>query len=359
MATKKTVKKVTAKVQSKNVVKKNDPSELKKVNKNLQQNPKTIVENKPVVETISKTEIAPVNQPMNPELKRKLIAIITAAVSVSLFAGFIFYVIPTQILSQTIDKQNAKNAEQAQIDQNIRKEGVQARLDFEGGVLKFDQNSNWDMTMKIKDFGDLKLNLKTEYAPKTVENFVRLAYREYFNNTIFHRIVKQPTFGVIQGGDADKRDGNGGKSAFYVDENEVANIPDELWLVKPEFTTVGEQNALSNKPEFRYPDLYKDFNTDTGSVTYKKGLILMAKTNDPDSASSQFFITTTDTTLPAQYTVFGTIDSSSFAVLDKINAEVQPIELNKEGVQEVGFDGKPSKEIVLEKVEIVSPKIGS
>lgn len=354
MATKKTVKKAIPKKAAKLNSKTSAPALKEKLQKTSVVEPKKI-------ETEIKKETPSINvakkEPMDAELKRKLVAVSTGIILIGLFAGFSFYSIPNQILSQTIDKQNARKAEEDKKNNNIAREGVQSRLDFEAGVLKFDQNKSWDLAMDIKNFGEIKLNLKSEYAPKTVENFVRLSYRDYFNNSIFHRMVEQPGFSVIQGGDGDKRNGQGGKSAFYISETEKQNIPDEIWITAPEFTTVGETNTLVNKPEFRFPSLYGNFDTDSGSVTYKKGLILMAKTSEPNSASSQFFVTLTDTTLPAQYTIFGTVDSSSFAVLDKITKEVNPIAASKEGTETISTDGKPSKELIINTLKIVSPKI--
>lgn len=353
MATKKPVKKTNSKVTAKSITKAKKP--VVKETKT-----KVAPEITTAASTIKIENNTPkvTQKPMDENQKRRITGVVTALVAISLFAGFSFYTIPNQILSQTIDKQNAKKAEDDKKQTEIARQGVQARLDFESGVLKFEQNKTWDLVMNIKDFGDLKMNLKSEYAPKTVENFVRLTYREVFNNTLFHRIVKQPTFAVIQGGDTENKNGQGGKSAFYVSETEEQNIPDELWIVKPEFQTVGEQNVLTNQPEFRYPSLYSNFKTDTGSVTYKKGLILMAKTDQPDSASSQFFITIADTDLPAQYTVFGVIDPSSYTVLDKIAKEINPIGINQEtGVEETAFDGRPSKELLITGIKIASPAI--
>jgi len=354
MATKKTTKKSSSKVSSKTAVKAKKPV-IKETTSKIQpeiNNPATTIN---IDSKATSKATLPV---MDENQKRKVIGVVSSIVVISLFAGFVFYSIPNQILSQTIDKQNAKKAEEDKKQNDIARQGVEAKLELENRVLKFEDNKNWDLVMKITDFGDIKLNLKSEYAPQTVENFVRLTYRESFGNTVFHRIVKQPTFAVIQGGDTENRNGQGGKSAFYISSTEEKNIPDELWTVKPEYESAGDQNKLINKPEFRAPSLYTNFNADTGSVTYKKGLILMAKTDKPDSASSQFFITIADTTLPAQYTVFGVVDSGSFAVLDKIAKDVNAIGLNREtGAEEVAFDGRPSKELRISEVKIVTPNI--
>jgi cyclophilin family peptidyl-prolyl cis-trans isomerase len=303
----------------------------------------------------------------NLETRRKVIGAINAAVLIGLFAGFTFYIIPERILTQTDDKVEERRAKEDQEKRDQDKKDADTRLNTESSVLKFDQNKNWDLSMKIAEFGDLKINLKNEFAPKTVENFVRLSYRGYYDNTIIHRIVKDTDFAVIQGGDKESRNGSGGRSAFFVENQDEGLIPDEIWTTKPEFkvetktTETGaetQQNVLANEPKLRYPDLYANFNPDGGTVEYRKGLILMAKTTQPDSASSQFFITLDKTILPAEYTVFGVISPESFAVLDKIKSEVNPVQNDEEGnpVPDAR-DGTPSKEIKIEKVEITSPKV--
>jgi cyclophilin family peptidyl-prolyl cis-trans isomerase len=208
------------------------------------------------------------------------------------------------------------------------------------------------------NFGDIKLNLNSTDAPKTVESFVRVMDRKSIENSGIHRIVIQPNFAVIQGGDFDKKNGQGGQSGFYLSEQKPNNIPDELWAIKP---TINNDTGQTDGGKFINPELYAGFNTATGSVEYQKGLILMAKTSQPDSASSQFFVTLDKTILPAQYTVFGTVDKSSLGTLDKIKSEVKPVKVvaetedpeNQEAtkIEEV-TDGKPSKEIKIEKTEV-------
>jgi cyclophilin family peptidyl-prolyl cis-trans isomerase len=208
------------------------------------------------------------------------------------------------------------------------------------------------------NFGDIKINLNSKDAPKTVESFVRVMDRKALDNSSIHRIVIQPNFAVIQGGDYDKKNGQGGQSGFYVSEQKPNNVPDELWAIKP---TVNNETGQTDGGKFINPELYAGFNTATGSVEYQKGLILMAKTSQPDSASSQFFVTLDKTVLPAQYTVFGTVDQSTFGTLDKIKQEVKPVKViadsedqeNQEATKiEETTDGKPSKEIKIQKTEV-------
>lgn len=127
-------------------------------------------------------------------------------------------------------------------------------------------------------FGDIKVEFYPEHAPNTVENFRKLANRAFYDGLIFHRIV--PNF-VIQGGDPNTRDmnnrsrwGTGGPG----------------WNIKAEFN--------KNK--------------------HIRGTLSMARSQDPDSAGSQFFIVLKDSNfLDGQYTVFGRV-ISGMEIVDKI-----------------------------------------
>jgi cyclophilin family peptidyl-prolyl cis-trans isomerase len=129
-------------------------------------------------------------------------------------------------------------------------------------------------------FGDISLEFFADVAPKHVDNFKKLASSGFYDGTVFHRIV--PGF-VIQGGDpltkstANKhRWGTGGPG----------------WTVKAEFN--------KNK--------------------HSRGVLSMARAQDPNSAGSQFFIVLKDANfLDGQYTVFGKV-TAGMDVVDKIAA---------------------------------------
>jgi cyclophilin family peptidyl-prolyl cis-trans isomerase len=129
-------------------------------------------------------------------------------------------------------------------------------------------------------FGDIAVEFFPNDAPKTVENFKKLAASGFYDNLIFHRIV--PGF-VIQGGDPNTKDG-GNKSRW--------GTGGPGWNVKAEFN--------KNK--------------------HSRGALSMARSQDPNSAGSQFFIVLKDANfLDGQYTVFGRVTSGMEAV-DKIAA---------------------------------------
>ena len=136
-------------------------------------------------------------------------------------------------------------------------------------------------TIKVKNYGIIKLELDADTAPITVTNFVNLANEGFYDNLTFHRIISGF---MIQGGDP-KGDGTGGASK----------------TIKGEFS----ENGINNK------------------ISHKRGVISMARSEDMDSASSQFFIVHKDSTfLDGKYAAFGHV-TSGLDVVDKI-AKVKP-----------------------------------
>ena len=133
-----------------------------------------------------------------------------------------------------------------------------------------------EVTIKT-DFGSIKFSLLSDIAPETVRNFSKLAKSGFYNGTLFHRII--PGF-MIQGGDPNTK--NSDKSTW------------------------GQGGPGYN--------LKAEFN----SRSHLRGIVSMARANDPDSAGSQFFIVTSDSTfLDKQYTVFGEV-TEGMEVADKI-----------------------------------------
>lgn len=115
--------------------------------------------------------------------------------------------------------------------------------------------------------GKIVINLLPDIAPETVRNFIKLAESKFYDGTLFHRVI--PGF-MIQGGDPNSKQ------------------PD-----KSSWGTGGPGYNL--KAEFN-------------PKSHLRGIVSMARSTDPDSAGSQFFIVTTDSTfLDRQYTVFGEV----------------------------------------------------
>ena len=127
------------------------------------------------------------------------------------------------------------------------------------------------------DFGSIKFSLLPDIAPETVRNFLELAKSGFYNGTLFHRVI--PGF-MIQGGDPNTK-----------------NPDKSMW---------GQGGPGYN--------LKAEFST----RSHLRGIVSMARAADPDSAGSQFFIVTSDSTfLDKQYTVFGEV-VDGMEVADKI-----------------------------------------
>jgi len=128
-------------------------------------------------------------------------------------------------------------------------------------------------------FGNMELKFFPDIAPNHVNNFIELAKKGFYDGTIFHRVI--PGF-MIQGGDPNSK--NPDKSKHGI------GGPD--YTIKAEF---------SKKP-------------------HKKGILSMARKNEPDSAGSQFFICVADApSLDGSYTVFGEVISGIEAADQIVN----------------------------------------
>gem|GEM_PF-960062 len=298
---------------------------------------------------------------VKPDFQKKIVSVILAIIGITVTIFVMFVGFP-HIFNQTKVAQEYNENKKREQEIAKQQEEINQKLAEEEPFIKGERRR-----VKLEtNFGDIILEMREDAAPKNVENFLRLTHRGFYDNTIFHRIVKQENFAVIQGGDPTGT-GKGGEVAFGPN----AVLPDEIWAVFPQFdfNDNGEFKII-NEPKLNSDELYKNLNLETGTVTYPKGIIIMANTGKPDSASSQFFITLKDTILNAQYTAFGVVLPESFGVLDKIFAEVTPItttsnpELgNTENsskktdipleIEIEGTDGRPSTEIKLISAKIL------
>ena len=127
------------------------------------------------------------------------------------------------------------------------------------------------------NLGNIQFELFSDIAPETVRNFIKLAKSGFYDGTLFHRVI--PKF-MIQGGDPNTKESD-----------------------KSTWGTGGP--GYNIKAEFN-------------SRSHLRGIVSMARSSDPDSAGSQFFIVTSDSTfLDREYTVFGQI-ADGMEVADKI-----------------------------------------
>lgn len=140
--------------------------------------------------------------------------------------------------------------------------------------------------IKVKDYGTIEVELDGDTAPITVANFVKLVNEKFYDGLTFHRIMSGF---MIQGGDP-LGNGTGGS--------------DET--IKGEFSSNGVENNIS----------------------HKRGVISMARSSEPDSASSQFFIMHQDADyLDGEYAAFGKV-TKGMSVVDKICEDVTPTDGN-------------------------------
>lgn len=148
--------------------------------------------------------------------------------------------------------------------------------------------------INVKNYGSMLVELYPKQAPNSVANFMHYVKQKFYNGLIFHRIIKGF---MIQGG--------GGKKT---------NQP-----IKGEFA----QNGFNNP------------------IKHERGVISFARTNDPNSATSQFFIMHQKAPhLDGAYAAFGMV-IEGLEVIDKI-ASVR-----------TGFQDKPIEDVVIENIEIV------
>ena len=158
------------------------------------------------------------------------------------------------------------------------------------------------------DQGNIGLVLNNAEAPCTVNSFASLAQKGYFDNTICHRLTTAASLGVLQCGDPSGT-GSGGPGYQFANEYPTNQYPkDDPALQKP--------------------------------VLYPRGSLAMANAGS-DTNGSQFFLVYKDSKLPPNYTVFGTIDGTGLATLDKIATA---------GVAGGGEDGKPATEVKVKSV---------
>lgn len=154
------------------------------------------------------------------------------------------------------------------------------------------------VTFEMENGDIIKAELYPEIAPNTVNNFISLVNKGFYDGVIFHRVI--PGF-MIQGGDPD---GNGMGGPGY--------------SIKGEFSRNGFKNELK----------------------HKRGVLSMARTMDPNSAGSQFFIMVQDSPhLDDQYASFGKVIEGMETADEIVNAKRD-------------WDDKPYEDQVMEKVTV-------
>lgn len=139
--------------------------------------------------------------------------------------------------------------------------------------------NNPQIKIILKDGREINAELYPEVAPITVANFLKLIDERYFDGVIFHRVIDR--FMIQTGG-------------YYIEGNTLME-KEGAKTIKGEFASNGVENTLK----------------------HKIGVLSMARTNDPNSATSQFFIcSATSPHLDGQYAAFGRVcDKDSLQVV--------------------------------------------
>ena len=153
--------------------------------------------------------------------------------------------------------------------------------------------------IEVKEFGTIEVELNSSVAPITVENFVKLANKGFYNGLTFHRVIKGF---MIQGG-CPRGNGTGGPG----------------YSIKGEFYANGINNPLR----------------------HTRGVISMARAMDPDSAGSQFFIMHKDAPhLDGQYAAFGKVIKGIEVVdaIASVNTNYYDMPLNKVVIKSIKIE---------------------
>ncbi len=179
-----------------------------------------------------------------------------------------------------------------------------------------DKESDY-VLIKIKDYGDIVAVLRRDVAPVTVANFKKLVSEKFYDETVFHRVIKGF---MIQGGGSYVEYSEDGKNSTFVAKESPS--------IKGEFKSNGFENNLY----------------------HVRGVLSMARTKEPNSASSQFFIIhengLSSSSLNGDYAAFGYV----LAGMDVVDA-IATCQVFGDADAPI-----PVKDVVIESVTFVEPK---
>lgn len=206
----------------------------------------------------------------------------------------LFFIIIIFIFMSKTKKEGKLSSKQGQVVQNEQNTKQNASNEVTAPAMSIDKNKSYTVVLKTTE-GDIDLSLNSKMTPITVNNFVYLSKKGFYNNTIFHRVINGF---MIQGGDP-KGDGTGG-------------------------------------PGYR-------FNDEVFQGEYTRGIVAMANAGQ-NTNGSQFFIMHQDNPLPKNYVIFGKV-TAGMNVVDKI-AEA-PVTMS-----ESGEESKPVEPVKVLSIEI-------
>jgi peptidyl-prolyl cis-trans isomerase B (cyclophilin B) len=159
--------------------------------------------------------------------------------------------------------------------------------------------------------GPVELTLDGAAAPLTAGNFVDLVRRGVYNGTVFHRVVREPVPFVVQGGDPASADPRV-PASDYGTGSFVDPASGESRLIPLELRLDGEQEPRYGQ-EITSPTATRQL-----ALSHERGAVAMARSNDPNSASAQFYMALQALPeLDGRYAVFGRV-SKGMEVVDRI-----------------------------------------
>ena len=215
--------------------------------------------------------------------------VVIAAILVAVIGVMVYFAVKPD----NSNTSNSENSAQSESGQIVYHKEPQVEGEHEKALFKMENGE------------EFTVELYPEYAPETVENFKKLVSEGFYNGVTFHRVVEGF---MAQGGDPEGT-GMGGSSE----------------TIKGEFTSNGfEKNLLS----------------------HQKGIISMARSNDPNSASSQFFICYDDASfLDGNYAAFGKVIEGMETVENFLKVERETNEMGEEAI--------PKTPIIIKSATIV------
>ncbi len=236
-------------------------------------------------------------------MSNKTLAVLLVVLVAAAGAAFGFY----RVTRPAEEPKKDNFAEQNPVTEQPKKDECVRSFDPE--KLKGPAPTSTTVDLAVKDFGTIRVEVFPKDAPKTAENFLRLAEAGYYDCVTFHRVAKNF---VIQAGDPTGT-GSGGQSAFGGEFNDELNPK-----------TASYQRG------------------------YVKGVLAMANRGE-NTNTSQFFIMLGDVPLPKNYTIFGRVVSGQ-EVVDRIGqVDITPGPFGP-------TDGKPVDPVVIASARIVGPQ---
>lgn len=183
--------------------------------------------------------------------------------------------VPVRAISEGFMAEVGWNAESRRVD-------ITYEVEQEAETAEPDKSDPIHIKITLTNNKEIEADLYPHVAPKTVENFVKLINEKFYDGLVFHRVIEGF---MIQGGGYDK--------SFYDGDFNEKKTTDKI---EGEFASNGFENNLK----------------------HKKGVLSMARTSDPNSASSQFFIMHEDAKhLDGEYAAFGEV-TKGMDVVDEI-----------------------------------------